>query len=150
MQEKVFRQANGDWIQIEKLPDGSMAILDKRSKNLHSLNPSATALWEACAEGATLARITAAVQETYGAAITPEVIREAVTRLQSAHLIESEVSLPLEDHGVADQGVVDQGRRGALRRVAAAGAIAVPVILTLAASEQRALAFQAKSTVSAD
>jgi PqqD family protein of HPr-rel-A system len=142
MPDPIFRQSGTESLSIERLPDGSTAIVDNRSKSVHSLNPSATLVWEACAEGAAFAEIHAAVEQQAGVAVDAELIRQALAQLQRVNLIESPSALAPS----AAMDNVDLGRRSLLKRAGAAGAFALPVVLTLTAAEQKAYAFQSQST----
>jgi len=135
--DQVFSQSGVESLAVEKLSDGSTAIVDGRSKSVHSLNPSATLVWEACAPGATFAEIHAAVEDRTGAPVDADAIRQALAQLQRVTLIEGPSTLPVES--------IDLGRRSLLRRAGAVGAFAIPVVLTLTAAEQKAYAFAAVS-----
>ena len=137
MAEQVYRRSEMSSLTVEKLPDGSTAIVDNRSKSVHSLNPSATLVWEACAEEATFATIHAAVESHSRAAVDADAIRQALAQLQRVNLIEGPALLPADS--------VDLGRRSLLKRAGAVGAFAIPVVLTLTAAEQKAYAFQSQS-----
>jgi len=97
-------------------------------------------VWEACAKGATFSEIHAAVEHQAGAPVDADAIRRALAQLQRVDLIESPVSLPIPMDNV------DLGRRSLLKRAGAAGAFAIPVVLTLTAADQKAFAFQSRST----
>jgi len=135
--ETSFSQSATAQLSVEKLPDGSMAILDEHSRDIHSLNPSAAAVWEACGNGATLAQITSAVEQKFSRPVVDQVVTYALAQLRRAKLIEA------SDAVSATLG--DSGRRSMLKRLATASAIAVPVVLTLTATEQRVFAQQAGS-----
>jgi PqqD family protein of HPr-rel-A system len=124
-----FRQADGASLHIERLRDGSMAVYDERSKSVHSLNASAAALWDACAEGASLDELRAALERRVGTAFTGEMAEEAVASLVEVGLVECDTELPREI-----------GRRGLL-----AAGLMVPAVLTLTLAEQRAYAQEAGS-----
>jgi len=130
----LYVQCGGEAIIAEKLADGSTAIFDQRSKSVHSLNPSATVVWEACAGGATLAQIAAALEALFGMPLKPGVCLEAIAQLRQAGLIETDEPIPA--------GLLDHGRRSVLR---AAGTLAVPVVLTLTTAQQRVYATLASS-----
>jgi hypothetical protein len=136
--DPVFSQVGVESLSIERLSDGSTAIVDNRVKSVHSLNPSATLVWEACANGATAAQIGKAIEAKSGSPVDAEVVQLALAQLQRANLIESEAPISAE--------AIDLGRRSLLKRAGAAGAIAIPVVLTLTAAEQRAYAFQSISS----
>ncbi len=135
--EQIFSQAGVESLTIERLSDGSTAIVDNRVKSVHSLNPSATLVWDACAQGATIEQIREAVEANSGSPVDAEMIHRALGQLRCANLIESASPIPAE--------TVDLGRRSMLKRAGAAGAFAIPVVLTLTATEQRAYAFAGAS-----
>jgi hypothetical protein len=128
--ETSFSQRATAHLWVEKLPDGSMAILDEHSRDMHSLNPSAAAVWEACGNGATLAQVTSAVEQKFGG-IGDEAVTDGLGQLQRAKLVEAA--------GAASATMTDPGRRSMLKRLATAGAVAIPVVLTLTASGVRHL-----------
>jgi hypothetical protein len=134
MAEIRYLQIASGQLTIEKLPDGSTAILDQRTRNVHSLNVSATVAWEACKDGATLAEVRQALELRAGVPVDETFAQSALAQLHQVNLIESNAPVPEQVRSAA--------RRTALLRAAA---VALPVVLTLAASEQRALAFQARS-----
>ena len=134
MSEIRYRQVVSDQLTIENLPDGSTAILDQRSKNMHSLNSSASVVWNACKEGATLAEIRKALEAKVGAPVDETLAQSAVAQLHGANLIQADAPVPADLSAAA--------RRNTLIRAAM---VAVPVVLTLALSQQKALAFQARS-----
>jgi hypothetical protein len=136
--DQIFAQSGVESLTVEKLSDGSTAIVDNRSKSVHSLNPSATLVWEACANGAAFAEIHAAVESRTGAPVDADSIRRALAQLQRVDLIEGPSAAPMDN--------ADLGRRSLLKRAGAAGAFAIPLVLTLTAAEQRAYAFQSQST----
>ena len=137
MSTQIYRQSGVGQLSAEKLGDGSTAIVDSRSKSVHSLNPTATLVWEACANGATLDQIRKTLEAKTGAAASDALVRQALEQLQRVNLIEAEGTFPVES--------VDLGRRALLTRAGTVGAIAIPVVLTLTAAEQKAYAFQAIS-----
>jgi hypothetical protein len=128
MSEIRYLQVVSGQLTIEKLPDGSTAILDQRTKNVHSLNVSATVAWEACKQGATLAEVRRTLELRTGVPVDEAIAKGALAQLHRANLIESDAPVPEQLNPAA--------RRSALR----AAAVALPVVLTLALSQQRALA----------
>jgi hypothetical protein len=120
----LFFQTQARNLRIEKLPDGSMAIYDLRSKSVHSLNRSAAALWEACACGATAPQLA----KSLGTSATDEEVPVWIDQMRGLDLIVAKAAMP--------ETVPQPGRRSMLTALGAA----VPVILTLTAAEQRAYA----------
>lgn len=128
----VYVRAGDHSLAVEKLSDGSIAIFDQRSKSVHSLNVSAAVAWEACATGATLQQIAAALAEQFGVTGGEDLAHTAIEQLSRANLIVSE--LP------AVQSAVGVDRRSMFKAIGTVAAAAAPVVLTLTASEQRAYA----------
>lgn len=131
-EKAVFKQSDRNQLQIERLSDGSVAIIDQRSKSVHSVNPTAALAWDACAEGATAEQIRAGLERHAGAPVGIEAAWSAIQHLQRAELVETEASVP--------GALIDQGRRSALKTIGMLGGLVAPVVLTLTASEQRAYA----------
>jgi hypothetical protein len=130
-----IRQRSSSSLVQEKMADGSIAIFDRESQSVHSLNPAAAEVWIACADGATVAQLEAALEDAFGARVTPDVLTAAVAELRRAGLIETEGQLPV---AAAD---VDLARRSVLRTIGGIGGALVPLVLTMTATEQRAQAF---------
>ncbi len=124
-------------LHTERLPDGSVAIYDERSKSVHSLNRSAGIAWDACAQGATVEQVRQVLERHAGSPVDLEVAWTAMHRLQEAELVISDAPLAAP--------AVDLARRSALKSLGTFGAAAIPVVLTLTASEQRMYALQAVS-----
>lgn len=118
--ENRYYRAKNDQLLIERLADGSLAICDRRSRCIHSLNASVARVWEACADGATLAEIAAALEGHFGTPVEDEVLHGAISQLQSARLISSDEPLAASAFGIA--------RRALLRTFG----VAVPTFLTFA------------------
>src|SRR5258708_24651111 len=116
-------------LTVERLPDGSTAVLDQRSKDVHSLNPSATIVWEACSPGATLAEVRKALEAKVGTPVDEAVALNALSQLQNVNLIQTDAPVP--------ESMASDARRKMLLRL---GAIAAPLVLTLAFSQQKASA----------
>src|SRR5579871_4258136 len=96
MSEIRYRQVVSDQLTIERLPDGSTAILDQRSKNVHSLNASATVVWEACKQGATLAEVRQALEAKAGAPVDEALAQGALAQLHNVSLLETDSPVPAE------------------------------------------------------
>jgi hypothetical protein len=128
-------------LAVEKLVDGSMAVLDYRTMSVHSLNASASVAWEACTQGASLAEVRRALETQGGRPVGEEIALSALAQLQQVKLITTDSAVPSLGAG-HHPGVIDSARRSALLRLAAAAGIAVPLVLTLTASEQRAFALR--------
>jgi hypothetical protein len=122
---------------IEKLPDGSTAVLDTRIGTVHSLNLSAAAAFEACRESCTVAGVARAMSELLNAPVSEDLAFAAVSELLAAGLVvQSSANQP------AGQG---SSRRSLLQSLAASSAVALPIVLSLSAAEQKAYAAAAGS-----
>jgi len=137
--ERTFSQLSGASLSVEKLSDDSIVICDLLSKRIHSLNPTAATVWEACAGAASEQKILAAVHSKLGPAISEDAVQSALENLQEADLIQVQ-----EPEFTAVPGaVIEQSRRRAL--VSLGVAIGVPAVITLTMADQRAYADNSKS-----
>ncbi len=132
----VFTQTDISHLIIEKLSDGTTAILDKDTKSVYSLNASAAAAFEACGNKASAAQIAQRMQATLGTPVTQEIALAAIAQLEEQGLVSS--TLPEDVAAIAS-------RRSLLKKIGAVGGAAVPVVLAMTAAEQRASAANAIS-----
>lgn len=136
----LFQRSPDDRFLIEALPDGSIAIFDSRTEAVHSLNPAAALVLEACAEPVTLSDVTTVLWRTTEGGVPAESALEVLKRLEAAELIvRIDAEAPLAPSGTS--------RRDLLKKVAfgSAAALALPAILTLTGAEQRLYAQEAGS-----
>lgn len=116
---------------IEHLSDGSVAVFDRSGDAVHSLNPTAAAVWACCATPVSIEDIRHAIAATTGP-IDAGAIEAAVRQLLDAGLVQ---------HAAGARPVpIPSSRRQMLKRIAGGAAAALPVVLTLAGKEQRLLA----------
>jgi hypothetical protein len=120
----VVKSAREDYLQMEALPDGSTAILDKRTNTAHSLDATAAAIFRACSEATTASEVGSRT------GLDASVVLSGIAKLHRVGLVSC--SEPVEGSA---------SRRSLLR---AAGA-AIPIVLSLTASEQKAFAQAAGS-----
>jgi len=118
---------------VAKLPDGSTAVFDSATQTIHALDASTAAVWEACREPKTLSELTDAMRRESGEA-TGDTVLEAVSELERTGLVAVSGATGL---------LHDASRRSLLK----AAGIAVPVVLSLTAAEQRAFAAVASSAL---
>lgn len=112
------------------LPDGSRFLVDPRNETVYALNPAAGAAWDACSKPTTLCDVTREMQRSFGPEITEEFAKEAVLELQERQLVTTSIS---------GQNAT---RRQALKTL---GKIALPLVIAMTLSEQRAHAQNANS-----
>jgi hypothetical protein len=129
---QLFQQMSARGFIVEKLPDGSTAIFDKVTNTVHALNASAAAAFEACHEPVTLSALTAVIEQRLGRAVTEDTALEAVAELERAGLVSA-------------SGTTEELRNASRRQLLKAAGVALPVVLSLTAAEQRAFAAQAVS-----
>jgi hypothetical protein len=127
-------RSNSDELSVQQLPDGSRVIVDPRSEKVFALNTTAGAAWDACGSPTTLAKVTAAMQRSLDARTTEELALEAILQLQEQNLVKTSL--------VATSGASPTTRRAVL---VALGGIALPVVVSMTLSEQRAYAGAAGS-----
>ncbi len=131
-----FAQTDTSHLIVEKLSDGTTAILDKNTKSVYSLNASAAAAFEACSNTASAAQIAKSMQAALGTPVTEEMALTALAQLEEHGLVSSTV--PEDVAAIAS-------RRSLLKKIGAVGGAAIPVVLAMTAAEQRASAFQQSS-----
>lgn len=125
---QIERRNTSDLI-VNGLPDGSKVIVDSRNEKVFALNPTAGAAWDACSSQTTLAKI-AEDMRLVDATVTNEVAEQAIQQLQEKELVRSSGLL-----------------RNASRRqvLAGLGAVALPLVVSMTMTEQRAFAQVANS-----
>ena len=115
---------------VNGLPDGSKVIVDSRHEKVFALNPTAGAAWDACSSQTTLAGVAEDMRRTCNPAITEDVAEQAIAQLQEKELVKTSGLL-----------------RNANRRqvLAGLGAVALPLVVSMTMTEQRAFAAVANS-----
>ena len=125
---QIERRDTSDLI-VNGLPDGSKVIVDSRNEKVFALNPTAGAAWDACSSQTTLNKVAADMRRS-DPAITEEAAEQAVIQLQEKELVKTSGLL-----------------RNASRRQVLAGlsAVALPLVVSMTMTEQRAFAQVANS-----
>jgi hypothetical protein len=115
---------------VNGLPDGSKVIVDPANERIYALNPTAGAAWDACQHETTLAEVVEEMRRSFGPSVTNEVAEQAIARLQEENLVRATGLL-----------------RNASRRQVLAGiaAIALPLVVSMTMTEQKAFAQVANS-----
>jgi hypothetical protein len=102
-------------------------VYDTQTHHIHHLNQISAAVWRLCDGRRTLDDVTREMQASAPGGVGEDVVRLALTKLESANLLDSELDSSLRAYG--------QSRRKFLRRAAVAGAIAVPVVVSMTAPQ---------------
>jgi len=100
-----------------------MLVYDMRHHHIHHLNPVSREIWRLCDGTRTVAEI--ARQANVAGVVDDAAVRLALTKLAAADLLEGELDRSLKGGR--------QSRRAFARRAAVAGAVAVPVIVSITA-----------------
>lgn len=129
------KRANSNDLAVNQLPDGSRVIVDSRNEKVFALNATAGAAWDACSSPTTLSKVTADMQHSFNPAVTEELAEAAILRLQEQSLVT--MSGPS----------LTPTRRAVL---ATLGAIAVPLVVSLTMTEQKAYAQTTGSGISVE
>jgi Coenzyme PQQ synthesis protein D (PqqD) len=116
---------------VNKLPDGSTVIVDAKNETVFALNATAGAAWDACSDPTTLSGVTERMQHSLDPDITEDLAQEAILRLQEQNLVKTSGSQPSRRQFIATLGA----------------AVALPLVVSLPMTEQRAYAAQAASKV---
>lgn len=113
-----------------QLPDGSRILIDRNNETVFALNATAGAAWDACAAPTTLCDVTKQMQRSLGTEITEELAEETVLQLEQKNLVMLSA----------------QARQTTRREVLSTlGKVAVPLVVAMSLTEQRAHAQAAKS-----
>jgi predicted NAD/FAD-dependent oxidoreductase len=126
----LVERIHSDDLVVSSLPDGSRVILDSENERVFALNATAAAAWDACNVPTTLSNVTESMQRSFDPATTSELAEEALLQLQRQNLVKT-------------SGPSSQGTRREF--IATLGAIALPLVVSLSVTEQRAYATQARS-----
>jgi len=116
-----------------KLPDGSRVIVDSANETVFALNATSGAAWDACSMPTTLSRVAEDMRRSLDPAITEEFAEEAILQLQDKNL-------------VSTSGSSSQATRRQF--LATLGAVAVPLVVSLTITDQKAHAVIARSAPS--
>lgn len=109
-----------------KLPDGSRLLIDSQNERVIALNTTAGAAWDACGAPTTVSGVAESMRRSLGPAVSDEVVQEAIAQLQEKNLITSAAPLPLAS-----------SRRAFIAKL---GVAAVPLVVAMTMTEQRAYA----------
>jgi hypothetical protein len=123
-------RTHSEALVVNSLPDGSRVILDSGNERVFALNATAAAAWDACNVPTTLSDVTESMQRSFDPATTGELAEEALLELQKQNLVKT-------------SGPSSQGTRREF--LATLGAIAIPLVVSLSVTEQRAYAKKARS-----
>ena len=128
-----IERSNVSDLLVNRLPDGSRIIVNSQNETVFALNATAGAAWDACSEPTTLAQMTERMQHSFDPNVTQELAEAAVQQLEGKKLVTVAPNLPK-----------------ATRREVLAGlsAVALPLVVSLTAAEQKAYARDARSATS--
>jgi hypothetical protein len=126
----LVERTHSDALVVNALPDGSRVILDPGNERVFALNATAAAAWDACSVPTTSSSVTESMQRSFDPATTGELAEEALLELQKQNLVKT-------------SGPSSQGTRREF--ITTLGAIALPLVVSLSVTEQRAYASQARS-----
>jgi hypothetical protein len=123
-------RTNTNELLVDKLPDGSKLIVDRKNETVFALNATAGAAWDACSGPTTLSKVAEDMQRSLDPNVTEELAMQSILQLQEKNLVTTSGSFS-----------------NATRRqvFATLGAIALPVVVSLTMAEQRAHAQSAGS-----
>lgn len=108
---------------MNRLPDGSRIFTDAENQTVFALNATAGAAWDACNRATTLTSVAQEMQRSFDPKVSEELAHEAILQLQEKNLVTMSETSPTTT------------RR---RMMASLGAVALPLVVSLTLSEQRA------------
>lgn len=125
--ERLVVQATGE----------GMLVYDKDQDQLHELNPVAMAVWNACDGRRSVEDVAEEATAAVGIAINAPVVKLAFTKLEDANLLAAPLAPELRWKA--------HDRRRFLKRTAAAGLAALPVIVSISAPQAAAATSHCKA-----
>jgi len=102
-------------------------VYDTAKHHIHHLNQVSAVIWRLCDGQRSVADLARAAGAQLGSEIGDDAVRLALTKLESANLLEGSLVATVRTNG--------QSRRKFLRRAAVAGAVAVPVVVSMTAPQ---------------
>jgi uncharacterized membrane protein YgcG len=126
----LIARANTDTLVVNSLPDGSRVIIDSENERVFAMNATAGAAWDACTAPTTLSAVTQNMQRSFHEKVNEELAEDAIQQLERQQLVRT-------------SGAPSQATRR--KFIHTLGAIAVPLVVSLSVTEQRAYAKNAKS-----
>lgn len=124
-----IERANSSDLVVNGLPDGSKVIVDPKNEQVYALNATAGAAWDACSDTTTLSQVADQMRHSLASDVTDDVAEQAVRQLEDKKLVSV------------------SGSRNVTRRQSFAilGAVALPLVVSMTMTDQRAFAQQARS-----
>lgn len=125
---QIERKDSNDLV-VNGLPDGSKVIVDSKNEMVYALNATAGAAWDACGAQTTLSAVADAMRGA-DPTVTDQVAEQAILQLEEKNLVKASGFL-----------------HNASRRQVLAGltAVALPLVVSMTMTEQRAFAQVANS-----
>ncbi len=126
----LVQRTSSETLVVNSLPDGSKVLFDSENERVFALNATAAAAWDACDTPTTLSNVTESMQRSFDPATSSELAEEALLRLHEQNLVKT-------------SGPSSPGTRREF--IATLGAIALPLVVSMSVTEQRAHAQTARS-----
>jgi hypothetical protein len=126
----LVERTNSNSLTVNPLPDGSRVIIDSENDRVLAMNATAGAAWDACALPTTLSGVTQTMQRSLHEEVNEELAEEAILQLERQQLVKTSGISP------------EPSRR---KFITTLGAIAVPLVVSLSVTEQKAYAQKANS-----
>jgi hypothetical protein len=116
--------ARRDHLVMSQVGD-EVLVYDETTHAIHRLNPTSHLVWSTCDGTRTLPAIRQVAREAIGAEVSEDVVRLALGQLAAAELLDGTLPAEMREPG--------QSRRVMLRRLAIAGGVALPVLVSVSA-----------------
>lgn len=100
-------------------------VYDETTHAIHRLNPTSHLVWSACDGTRTLPAIRQVAGAGLGAEVSEDVVRLALTQLAATNLLDGPIPTGVKEPR--------QSRRTVLRRMAIAGGVTLPVLVSISA-----------------
>lgn len=136
-----------DTLVENHLPDGSRILVDRENETVYALNSTAGAAWDACSEPTNLYDVTNEMRRVLGNAITEELADEAIQRLHERKLVNASISIQMTNAQQVSQQQTSTLKTTRREVLTALGKVALPLVVAMTLTEQRAHAVVARSGV---
>jgi len=126
----LVERTNSNALTVNSLPDGSRVIIDSENERVLAMNATAGAAWDACALPTTFSEVLQSMQRSFHEEVNEELAEDAILQLEQQRLVRTSGTSP------------QPTRR---KFITTLGAIAVPLVVSLSVTEQKAYAAKANS-----
>jgi len=127
--ERVLPRRRTEALVIQELPD-ELLVYDLDRHRAHCLNKTAALVWKHCDGCTTISEAIRLLREGLGAQVDGDAILLALDQLDRARLLEERIA---RTAGMTAGTASKMSRREVIRKVGLAGAVALPLVISIIA-----------------